>query len=109
MHRLISYRQQMPRPTEVIGGSLRLLFGARAGILNFIEWRLDSEFDEADFVSGVQLLTDNYGAIVVGNGQLNGVQVTNVSLLSYLKAGLFSADEYADGDDITIVADDGSI
>lgn len=35
------------------------------------------EFDEKDFVSGVQLLTDNYSAIIGGNGALNGVTVTN--------------------------------
>lgn len=37
-----------------------------------------SEFDERDFVSGVQLLSDNYGAILSGNAALNGVTVTNV-------------------------------
>ncbi|RDB16618.1 hypothetical protein Hypma_002863 [Hypsizygus marmoreus] len=35
------------------------------------------EFDERDFVSGVQLLTNNYAAILSGNGALNGVTVTN--------------------------------
>ncbi|KAG6844766.1 hypothetical protein H0H87_003989 [Tephrocybe sp. NHM501043] len=35
------------------------------------------EFDEKDFVSGVQLLTDNYGTIINGNAALNGVTVTN--------------------------------
>lgn len=47
-------------------------------------------------------MTDNYGAIVAGNGQLNGVQVTNVSLLSYAKSGDDDGDHH-----ITIVADDG--
>jgi len=35
------------------------------------------EFDQRAFVSGVQLLTDNYGAIITGNATLNGVTVTN--------------------------------
>ncbi|KXN91576.1 hypothetical protein AN958_00369 [Leucoagaricus sp. SymC.cos] len=35
------------------------------------------EFDEKDFVSGVQLLTDNYGAVINGQATLNGVTVTN--------------------------------
>ncbi|KAJ7209421.1 hypothetical protein C8J57DRAFT_1733845 [Mycena rebaudengoi] len=35
------------------------------------------EFDEQDFVLGVQLLTDNYAAILTGNAQLNGVNVIN--------------------------------
>ncbi|KAF5370901.1 hypothetical protein D9615_009820 [Tricholomella constricta] len=34
-------------------------------------------FDEQDFVSGVQLLSDNYAAIINGNAALNGVTVTN--------------------------------
>ncbi|KAG5636602.1 hypothetical protein H0H81_007427 [Sphagnurus paluster] len=33
-------------------------------------------FDQRDFVSGVQLLTNNYAAIINGNAQLNGVVVT---------------------------------
>ncbi|KAJ6565341.1 hypothetical protein B0H10DRAFT_2239096 [Mycena sp. CBHHK59/15] len=33
------------------------------------------EFDEQDFVSGVQLLTDNYASILTGSGKLNGVSV----------------------------------
>jgi len=37
-----------------------------------------SEFDQKGFVSGVQLLTDNFGAILAGNGTLNGVSVANV-------------------------------
>lgn len=39
---------------------------------------LYSAFDEKDFVSGVQLLTDNYSAVLAGDAQLNGVTVTNV-------------------------------
>jgi len=35
------------------------------------------EFDQKDFVSGVQLLSDNYGDIINGNAALNGVTVTN--------------------------------
>ncbi|KAJ7487771.1 hypothetical protein FB451DRAFT_1390760 [Mycena latifolia] len=35
------------------------------------------EFDEKDFVSGVQLLTDNYASILLGTGSLNGVPVAN--------------------------------
>jgi len=35
------------------------------------------EFDQKDFVSGVQLLTDNYSAVIGGNAELNGVTVTN--------------------------------
>ncbi|KAF8066586.1 hypothetical protein FPV67DRAFT_1495604 [Lyophyllum atratum] len=35
------------------------------------------EFDQKDFVSGVQLLSDNYGDIISGNAALNGVTVTN--------------------------------
>jgi len=35
------------------------------------------EFDQKGFVSGVQLLTDNFGAILAGNGTLNGVSVAN--------------------------------
>lgn len=38
-----------------------------------------SEFDEKDFVTGVQLLTDNYAAVLSGDATLNGVTVTNVS------------------------------
>lgn len=37
-----------------------------------------SEFDQKDFVTGVQLLTDNYADILSGNAALNGVTVTNV-------------------------------
>lgn len=37
-----------------------------------------SEFDEQDFVSGVQLLTDNFSDILAGNGELNGLAVSNV-------------------------------
>ncbi|TFK36198.1 hypothetical protein BDQ12DRAFT_610114 [Crucibulum laeve] len=36
------------------------------------------EFDQKDFVSGVQLLTDNFGQIINGNAVLNGVTVANV-------------------------------
>ncbi|KAJ7145314.1 hypothetical protein C8R43DRAFT_1012287 [Mycena crocata] len=35
------------------------------------------EFDEKDFVSGVQLLTDNFAPILLGDGALNGVPVAN--------------------------------
>jgi len=34
-------------------------------------------FDQQDFVSGVQLLTDNYSDILAGTGTLNGVAVAN--------------------------------
>lgn len=44
--------------------------------------QLSSEFDEQDFVLGVQLLTDNYAAILTGNAQLNGVNVINVCLFA---------------------------
>ncbi|KII93028.1 hypothetical protein PLICRDRAFT_170825 [Plicaturopsis crispa FD-325 SS-3] len=33
------------------------------------------EFDQQDFVSGVQLLSDNYANILAGNGQLSGFSV----------------------------------
>ncbi|KAG5220587.1 cyclin F-box [Salix suchowensis] len=35
------------------------------------------EFDQRDFVSGVQLLSDNYATILAGQGVLNGVNVNN--------------------------------
>ncbi|KAF9457418.1 hypothetical protein BDZ94DRAFT_1273229 [Collybia nuda] len=35
------------------------------------------EFDQKDFVSGVQLLSDNYADILAGGATLNGVAVTN--------------------------------
>ncbi|KAJ7096730.1 hypothetical protein B0H15DRAFT_773818 [Mycena belliarum] len=35
-------------------------------------------FDERGFVSGVQLLTDNFAGVVAGTGQLNGVAVAKV-------------------------------
>ncbi|KAJ7695437.1 hypothetical protein B0H17DRAFT_1131486 [Mycena rosella] len=35
------------------------------------------EFDQKDFVSGVQLLSDNFAPILLGTGQLNGVSVAN--------------------------------
>ncbi|KAJ6590623.1 hypothetical protein DFH09DRAFT_1307163 [Mycena vulgaris] len=35
------------------------------------------EFDQKDFVSGVQLLSDNYAPILLGTGTLNGVSVAN--------------------------------
>jgi len=35
------------------------------------------EFDQQDFVSGVQLLTDNFANVIGGNARLNGVQVVN--------------------------------
>ncbi|KAJ8514608.1 hypothetical protein ONZ45_g7871 [Pleurotus djamor] len=37
------------------------------------------EFDERDFVSGVQLLTNNFASILSGQGALNGVNVEKVS------------------------------
>ncbi|KAJ7596291.1 hypothetical protein C8J56DRAFT_917030 [Mycena floridula] len=35
------------------------------------------EFDQKDFVTGVQLLSDNFSAILAGTGTLNGVAVAN--------------------------------
>ncbi|KAF8868541.1 hypothetical protein BD779DRAFT_1595129 [Infundibulicybe gibba] len=47
------------------------------------------EFDEKDFVSGVQLLSDNFGQILAGNAALNGVTVTNVRC-RFSKPGVFN-------------------
>lgn len=43
----------------------------------FSSSRIYSEFDEKDFVTGVQLLTDNFSDIVDGAATLNGASVTS--------------------------------
>jgi hypothetical protein len=64
----------MRHPTEVIGQTIRYIHPCDNLTSDC------SEFDQKDFVTGVQLLTDNYGDILAGDAALNGVTVTNVGL-----------------------------